>query len=68
MLRLSRRTGETIVCTLEDGRTIMFLIEGVQGNQVRLGIDAPKSISIDRYEVYLRKKREQSPEEPDGNV
>lgn len=55
MLRLTRKTHQSIVCTLEDGRTITFTIQGVQGNHVGVGIDAPRSITIDRYEVYVRK-------------
>jgi carbon storage regulator len=58
MLMLGRRPGESIVCTLEDSRQIVIYIESVHGNQVRVGIEAPKSIAIDRMEVHMRKQGE----------
>jgi len=61
MLLLTRRPGEVIVCVLEDKRKIEFSIEGVDGNQVRVGVVAPKSIAVDRYEIHKRKFGE-----PDG--
>lgn len=51
MLILSRRIGETL---LIDGETIKIIILEVRGNQVRIGIQAPKSTSINREEIYLR--------------
>jgi carbon storage regulator len=50
MLILSRRTGETLV--IADEMTVTVL--GVKGNQVRLGINAPKDVSVHREEVYQR--------------
>ena len=56
MLVLSRRLGETLVI----GGEIVVAVVGVQGNQVRLGINAPKEVSVHREEVYLRIQKEQS--------
>jgi len=53
-LILTRRSGETIVI----GPDIRVTVLAVNGNQVRLGIAAPKSIAIDREEVYERKQTE----------
>lgn len=50
MLVLSRRVGETIVI---DGR-IRVVVTAVKGNQVRLGIEAPPEVRIDRSEVHAR--------------
>ena len=59
MLILTRRTGEQIDITLEDGRRITITQLGVKGNQVRYGIDAPRTITVDRSEVTARKWDEQ---------
>jgi len=50
MLVLSRRLGETIII----GDAIKITVLGISGNQVRMGIDAPKDIPVHREEVYLR--------------
>jgi carbon storage regulator len=62
MLILTRRTGERIDITLEDQRRITITQLGVTGNQVRYGIDAPKSIVVDRGEITARKSREREDE------
>jgi carbon storage regulator len=55
MLILTRRTGETLMI----GEEITVTVLGVKGNQVRLGINAPKNVAVHREEIYERIKREQ---------
>lgn len=50
MLILTRRVGET----LKIGDSISFTILGIAGNQVRIGIDAPKDVEVHRQEIYER--------------
>jgi carbon storage regulator len=50
MLVLSRRLGETLII----GDDVKITVLGISGNQVRIGIDAPKEVSIHREEVYNR--------------
>lgn len=54
MLILSRRVGETVMI----GDSITFTVLGVKGNQVRVGVNAPKEIAVHREEIYDRIKRE----------
>ena len=61
MLILTRRTGESIDITLEDGRRIEIAFCGVKGNQTRVGIAAPKTVVVDRHEVTKRKWHEVHP-------
>jgi carbon storage regulator len=56
MLILTRRVGETIMI----GQEITVTVLGVKGNQVRLGIGAPKDVAVHREEIYGRIKAEAS--------
>lgn len=55
MLILTRRVGETVMI----GHEVTVTVLGVKGNQVRIGINAPKSVAVHREEIYERIKREQ---------
>jgi carbon storage regulator len=54
MLILTRRTGESVMI----GNEVTLTVLGVKGNQVRIGINAPKSVPVHREEIYERIKRE----------
>ena len=58
MLILTRRVGETVMV----GDDVTVTVVGVKGNQVRVGINAPKSVAVHREEIYERIKREQQGE------
>jgi carbon storage regulator len=60
MLILTRRVNESIII---NDREIEIIVLGVKGNQVRIGIDAPRDMEVHREEVYRRIKREQEREE-----
>lgn len=54
MLILTRRVGETLII----GNDVSVTVLGVKGNQVRLGVDAPKEVSVHREEIYQRIQQE----------
>ena len=56
MLILTRRVGEMVMI----GEEVTITVLGVKGNQVRVGINAPKSVAVHREEIYERIKREQA--------
>jgi carbon storage regulator len=59
MLILTRRVGEKLMIDL-GAETITITVIGVKGNQVRMGVDAPKRIPVHREEIYDRIKRQAS--------
>jgi carbon storage regulator len=65
MLILTRRVNETIMI----GADVRVTVMGVNGNQVRVGIDAPKEVSVHREEIFERIKAEEAGTKavPNGN-
>lgn len=55
MLILTRRVGETLMI----GDEVTVTVLGVKGNQIRLGVNAPREVAVHREEIYDKIKREQ---------
>lgn len=58
MLILTRRVGETLMI----GDEVSVTVLGVKGNQVRIGVNAPKEVAVHREEIYERIRKEQEVE------
>ena len=58
MLILTRRAGETVMI----GSDVTITVLGVKGNQVRIGINAPKDVAVHREEIYERIQSEKNAE------
>lgn len=57
MLILTRRVGETLVV----GDDVTVTVLGVKGNQVRIGVNAPRNVDVHREEIYMRIHEEKEP-------
>ena len=62
MLILTRRVGETLMI----GDEVTVTVLGVKGNQVRIGVNAPKEVAVHREEIYERIRAERTGETKDS--
>lgn len=63
MLILTRRIGETLMV----GDEVTITVLGVKGNQVRLGVNAPRDVAVHREEIYQRIQDEKAQEAEGGD-
>lgn len=61
MLILTRRVGETLVI----GDDVTVTVLGIKGNQVRIGVKAPKNVTVHREEIFERIRQERAEEKAD---
>lgn len=64
MLILTRRVGETLMI----GDEVTVTVLGVKGNQVRIGVNAPKDVAVHREEIYRRIEDEKRGKTSDSSV
>lgn len=64
MLILTRRVGETLMI----GDDVTVTVLGVKGNQVRIGVNAPKHVAVHREEIYQRIKQELDQQSVEGSA